>query len=162
MSNQTFYWILLALAAVYVLQRGGTPERLGMAAWVLASLLSTATVLAGLGDYERLQFGVLVVDLFLLAFLIWLSLRADRYWPLWMTGFHLLGVMTHIAKAMAPDLHPWAYAVGQAIGAYLIITTMVVATFRHRARLARQGADSSWSRSSSRSVIERPPPGPVG
>jgi hypothetical protein len=136
MSNQAFYWTLLVLAFVYVMVRGSAPERLAMSAWTLASLLSTAAVVSGLGAYETLQFGVFAVDIALLVFLIWLALRADRFWPLWVTGFHLLGVMTHIAKAITPDLHPWAYAVGQSIGGYLIIGAIVAGTARQHRRAA--------------------------
>jgi len=162
MSNQLLYWVLLAVSAAYVFWGGGSPERLAMLAWAIASILSTVAVVSGLGSYERLQSGVLVVDLVLLAFLVWLSIRSDRYWPLWMTGFHLLGVMTHLAKAMAPGLHPWAYAVGQAIGGYLIIATMVIGTRRHRKRLACHGADASWSSSSIPSHRANPPTGRAG
>jgi len=162
MSNQALYWVLLACAAFYVLWRGGTPERLAISGCAGGSILSAGTVWVGLGTYERLQFGILFVDLGLLAFFLWLALRADRYWPLWVSGFHSVGVMTHFAKALAPDLNPWAYAVGQAAGSYLIIAAIVAGTVRHRLRLARDGADNSWSRSSARSRPRTRPPGRNG
>ena len=143
MPNQVAYWSLLALCCAYVLWRGGRPERQAIAAWTAASALSTAAVVAGIGAYETLQFGVLAVDLALLGFLVRLALRADRFWPLWVTGFHLVGVMTHLAKAMAPELHPWAYAVGQAAGGYLIMATITAGAMRHHARLIRRGAAPS-------------------
>jgi hypothetical protein len=152
MSNQTFYWGLLTLASAYVLLRGGKPERLAIAAWAVASMLSTAAVLSGFGNYETLQVGVFAVDLVLLAFLIWIALHADRFWPLWVTGFHTLGVMTHVAKALVPDLHPWAYAVGQVVGGYLIIGAIVLGTARHYRRTKVAVSDYS-----SRSSAPSPP-----
>lgn len=145
MDNQTLYWSLLALTGAYALVRGGVPERWAMAAWILASILSTAAVLLRLGTYETVQFGVLAIDVVLLAFLIGLSLKADRYWPLWMTGFHLWGIFAHLAKWLLPTLHPAAYAIGQAVGSYAIIGTMVLGTWKHRQRLTRRGVDNSWS-----------------
>lgn len=106
-----------------------------MLAWTLASILSAAAVVGGLGAYETLQFGVFAVDLALLLFLLALTLRADRFWPLWVTGFHLVGVLTHVAKAIAADLHPWAYAVGQAAGGYLIIAAITAGAVRHHRRI---------------------------
>jgi hypothetical protein len=142
MSNQIVYWALLAVAFGYVMLRGGVPERRAMFAWTLASLLSTASVVAGFGAYATLQFGVFFVDVLLAAYFIWLSLRADRFWPLWVTGFHLIGVMTHIAKALLPDLHPWAYAVGQVAGGYLIIATIALGAARHHRRAKRSAGVS--------------------
>lgn len=143
MSHQTIYWLLLALTLAFVWTRGGRPERLAILAWTVASILSLLAVIAGLGAYETVQFGVFIIDLALLAFFIWLSLTADRMWPLWITGFHLFGVLVHIAKALKPDLHPWAYAVGQAWGGYLIMATIAVGAARHSLRMKRSKPERS-------------------
>lgn len=150
MSSQVFYWILLGAVLAFVWEAGGAPERMAAAAWALASILSAAAVVFQLGSYETLQVGVFGIDLALLVFLIWLSLRADRIWPLLMTGVHLFGVMTHVAKALKPDLHPWAYAVGQAGGSYIILATITVGAARHRWRVRQTGRERSWRGSSGR------------
>jgi hypothetical protein len=162
MSNQVIYWTLLAATLAYVLARGGSIERLAILAWTIASILSAAAVVAKLGAYETLQFGVFAVDILLLAFLAWLALRADRFWPLWVTGFHLIGVLTHIAKAVVPDLHPWAYAVGQAAGGYLVLGTIAIGAARYRSRTIRSGAEASWSTFSGPYRPQQPPTGLEG
>ena len=152
MPHQIFYWSLLSGLLALVWLRGGLPERLVASAWAVASILSTAAVVLRLGAYESLQFGVFMVDLALLGFLGWLSLKADRQWPLWVTGFHLVGVMTHIAKVLKPELHPWAYAVGQAGGGYLIMGTIALGTQRHWRRTRLTGPERSWRPSSAPSA----------
>lgn len=160
MLHQFVYWILLAAMLSYSWLRGGPPEQLAACAWAIASLLSTAAVLLHLGGYETLQFGVFSVDVVLLVFLVCLSLKADRVWPLWITGFHLVGVMTHVAKALESDLHPWAYAVGQAGGGYLIMGTITAGAARHARRTRRNGPERSWRTFSARLAPLKPRSGP--
>lgn len=152
MYHQVVYWSLLAATLAWVWVRGGPPERIAVASWTVASILSTAAVILRLGTYETLQGGVFLVDLVLLSLLVWLSLKANRIWPLWMTGLHLVGVMTHIAKALKPDLHPWAYAVGQAAGSYLVLATMTIGAARHWKRTRLSGPERSWRKSLSQSA----------
>lgn len=152
MANQIIYWTLLAGTLVFVLWRGGQPERTAIVAWTAASLLSTGSVELRLGSYDSVQFGVFAIDIVLLAAFVWLALRADRVWPLWVTGFHLVGVLTHVAKVLKPDLHPWAYAIGQAGGGYLVLAAITIGTLRHSTRVRKSGPERSWKASYSRSA----------
>lgn len=143
------YRALLLLGAIYVLARGSAPERIAMITVVVGSELTLLAVTFGIGTYDTAQYGVLAIDLVVLAIFGAIALRADRFWPLWLTGCHIIGVLAHLAKMLAPDLHPWAYAVALSFGGYLMIALIVVGTFRHQQRLKQSGADPSWSRSSS-------------
>ena len=146
MTNPLFYWTLLALCSVYVLIRGAAPERIGMAVLVVGSILSTASATA---EYEvrfrEMELGIFLVDVAVLVGFVALALRADRFWPLWVAGFHLVGVATHTAMMASEEVVPRAYAMGQAFWAYPILLAMVVGTWRHRQRLALYGSDPSWS-----------------
>lgn len=70
------------------------------------------------------QWGVLVVDLALLVLYLWLAMRSRRYWPLLATGFHLLAVITHVARAMDPAVGGWAYLTAELIWSYMVIGTI--------------------------------------
>ena len=148
--NQILHWSLLASLAAFVFWRGSAPERLAMAAWVVNSILSFGPIKSGLGAFETLQVGVFIIDVATLIFLVWLSLKADRFWLLWMTGFHLWGICARIAISLVPSLNPTAYAIGQAVGGYAILATMLAGTIQHRKRLRAHESDSSWSSSSVR------------
>lgn len=153
---------MLLLGAIYVLARGGAPERTAMISLVVASELTLLAVTFGIGTYDTAQYGVLVIDLVLLGIYVGIALYADRFWPLWLTGCHIIGVLAHLAKMVAPDLNPWAYAVAQSFGGYPMIVLIVVGTFRHQRRLKRNGVDPSWSSSFGHSDQVLPPPNPAG
>jgi hypothetical protein len=89
-----------------------------------------------------------------------LALAADRFWPLWITGIHLIGVATHTAKLVQPEVVPWVYGAIQALWSYPIIILMVIGTVRHQARLRRYGADTSWNGFFAHMVRIRPKLGP--
>lgn len=96
--------------------RGGDYERLAagglLAAWALSML-----------TYERhlqTQWGVLLVDLGLMALLCWIALRSGRFWPLFAAGFHLLAIVTHIARFLDPTFSGWAYQTAEIIWGYLL------------------------------------------
>ena len=80
-----------------------------------------------------------------------IALRADRFWPLWVSAFLGLGVLGHLARLVGPDTFWWAYAVVLTIWSYPIVLLFALGTFLHRRRLARHGADRSWVSSSGRS-----------
>ena len=154
MTNPLFYWTLLALCSVYVLLRGGAPERIGIAILITGSILSTASATANYAlRFRQMEAGIFIVDVLGLVALVALALRANRFWPLWVAGFHLVAVATHAAMAASPDVVPRAYAMAQAFWGYPMLAAMVAGTWRHRDRLARYGEDPSWS---GRSVKARP------
>jgi hypothetical protein len=98
----------------------------------------------------------------MLAALVLLSSIADRFWPLWMTALHAFGVVGHIAKTMAPDILPNVYHAAHAFSAYPVTVILIVATWRHRNRLAMDGHDRSWSISSPATTARVPVTGPTG
>lgn len=146
MSLPLLYWILLGLCSAYVAWKGGAPERVAIVIAALASVFSalfvTQYLSVRLGNVEA---GIFVVDLVTLAAFTVLALRADRYWPLWVTGFHLAGVATHAAMLLSPDMLPRVYMFVQALWSYPILLMILVGAIRHRDRLKRVGSDNSWS-----------------
>ena len=145
MTDPLFYWILLALCSSYIFLRGAPPERIGIAILVVGSIVSVLSANAYPARFRSMEIGIFLVDLAVLAAYVALALRADRFWPLWVAGFHLVGVATHTAMAASPDVVPRAYAIAQAFWGYPMLAAMVAGTWRHRNRLARFGEDASWA-----------------
>ncbi len=140
---------LLILGLVYALALGGGPERIGAAAYGTACFSTLALLSTPMAPFHSIEIGVFVVDvLVFLAFTV-LALRADRYWPIWVSALLGLGVLGHLARWAGPDVIPWAYAVILSIWSYPILALIVIGTFNHRRRVARFGADRSWTSSSS-------------
>jgi hypothetical protein len=89
--------------------------------------------------------GVFGVDVAVLCGLLAVALMAERFWPLWLTAFHLLGTTGHIVKMADPSLIRWGYAFIIAVWSYPMLALIAIGTSAHQRRLARLGRDRSWT-----------------
>jgi hypothetical protein len=115
---QISYLAVLLLAVAVALWRGGWPERTAALA-VLAASFASPLVESSL--FASPEYGILAVDLLLLGWLGALALATDRFWPLWATGFHLVGTIIHVARMVDPTVVPPAYAMGQVFWSYPVL-----------------------------------------
>lgn len=115
-------WTLLVVGTfALAIWRGGREERLAgnavLIAWLLTKLLYR---------YEGAQteWGVLTVDVGLLGLLLWLALRSRRHWPMFAAAFHLLAVISHLARTVDPSVGGWAYLTAAIIWANLVLVAI--------------------------------------
>ena len=154
MARLILFLILWLGCCFYALARGGAPERIGAAVFLAAALLSLALEQPSGARWNSVELGVLIVDLAVFAGFFMLAVAANRFWPLWMSGMQGVQVFSHFAIALDAKVIPWAYWNAQTLWAYPMLVLLAVATWRHRLRVRRQGADPSWRRFS-RSSIQR-------
>jgi hypothetical protein len=150
-----FYYTLLALCCAYAFFKGGAPERVGSTILAVASILTLVTVWGRSHGYASFQLGIFLVDLACLVAFLALALRAERYWPLWIAAVQLIATAAHGMKLADPAIIGRAYAFAMAFWSYPMLLLIALGTWRHQQRLARNGADPSWSTFSARS--ERAP-----
>jgi hypothetical protein len=105
--------VVVALAFI----RGGRSERWAASALAAGWLTTLVVYRYRIGGTE---WGVLAVDIALLAALLWIALRSPRYWPLFAAGFHLLAVVTHLARTVDIHVNHWAYITAEIIWGYLL------------------------------------------
>lgn len=122
---QISYLGVLLLTVAVALWRGGWPERTAAVA-VLAASFASPFVESSL--FASPEYGILAVDLLLLGWLGALALATDRFWPLWATGFHLVGTIIHVARMVDPTVVPPAYATGQVFWSYPVLAALVWGT----------------------------------
>ena len=151
---------LLALTTLYALLAGGGPERIGAAVYAVSVAATHLILTAHTQRWLNVETGVFIVDVVTFLAFVPIALRADRFWPLWVSAFLGLGVLGHLARMVGPDTFWWAYAVVLTIWSYPVLALLALGTFLHRRRLARHGADRSWVSSSGRSA-PAPPTGPT-
>jgi hypothetical protein len=72
-----------------------------------------------------------------LAAFVFVALRSDRFWPLWIAGLQLTMSISHLLKAIQPDLVPIAYAAAERFWSYPILAIIAVATWRSHQRGVR-------------------------
>lgn len=137
--------LLLAGATIYAFIRGGAPERVVAAAFIAAA---AATYLPppDFTTFERAEFGLFVIDSALLAVLIAVALRANRFWPIWVAACQLFTVLVHITMAYQRDILPIVYFVVVIRISYPMLILLVIGTERHFRRKKRFGSDPDWSR----------------
>jgi len=98
---------------------------------------------------------VFLVDVLVFVAFAVLALRANRFWPIWVSSLLGLGVLAHLARWAGPDTMPWAYQLVMSIWSYPILAIIAIGTFNHRRRLGRFETDRSWSSSSADSAPAR-------
>ena len=148
-----FFFALLLVISLYAFVAGGGPERIGAGAYALACIASHLLFSAPSIKYRFVETGVFIVDIIVFIAFTGIALRANRFWPLWVTALLGLGVLAHMARWAGPGAIPWAYQVIMSIWSYPILALIALGTFKHCQRLKRFGADPDWT-----SASGRPPP----
>jgi hypothetical protein len=138
MLHPIIYHAALIAVCFYAFWRGSRDERFAAAICIIATL-ATRLAVSPVGErYSSVEVGVLLVDLFALSGFIFIALRTDRFWPLWVAGLQLTTMIAHALKAVELDLLPYAYGAAARFWVYPIFLAIVVGTWRshHRRRVA--------------------------
>lgn len=125
----------------FALWRGGRPERIFGLVLVIAWTVSP--FLLNTDDWIDPQWAEAVVDLIVLGVLFWLALTSDRYWPMWATAFHGVGVLMHLTMLVDPRVPPWAYRTASAIWSYAVLFALVIGTALE-VRKGKEPAPRKW------------------
>ena len=144
MWNVVVFLVLFTGTCLYALWRGGAPERIAAGIMILATV---ATMVVG--SHPRVFGGretaILVVDCLMFLAFVALAARADRYWPIWFAAFLGVGIELQFVMWGLPAQQRSLYKVLHFWNAYPTVLLLLLGTIRHRQRLARFGADASWS-----------------
>jgi len=135
-----FNAILLSCCG-YALLRGGAPERIGAAIYTVGTGLTILARGEAAFRFGSVEIGILIVDVAALIAFLLLALRAQRFWPMWMTAFQAIGTAGHLAKLADPEMIRWAYAFLLGIWSYPMLLLLAIGTWRHQQRLKQFGSD---------------------
>lgn len=136
--------ILLGLA---MWRWGAGPER-GLAI-MFSGVMVGPSILFRLMSGNALIFGNLAsvyvaVDVIALAGFVLIGLNANRNYPLWVAGFQMVAVGSHVVRGLVDSVSPIAYAVLAVGPSYCQLVVLLVGLLRHRARLRRFGPYRDW------------------
>ena len=145
MLRIALFTALLIGSCGYALWRGGAPERVVSAALLAAFAATLVSYSAPSERFVHAEYGVLGIDVALMAVLTSVALRADRGWPLVVAGLHLATLGAHAVKLFMPDMIPVTYAVMIAFWSYPMVAALAIGTRRHQLRLHRTGGDHAWN-----------------
>jgi hypothetical protein len=136
MVPAVFTLILIACCA-YAMAFGGQPER-QVAFMLLVAAMATALVGYGFPQPRgTIRWPVMFVDFALVAALMWVALRANRLWPMFVTALQLITAVAHPALVLAGTTAPRAYMIAIFMSGFLIPPVLALGTFLHRRRMAQ-------------------------
>lgn len=135
------FWLLTLAGCGYAVAAGGRDGRWAALLILVASLLTIPATLLG-QTWRRPELGVLTVDVLLLGGLYALSLRSRSFFPIWMSGFHLIAVATHLGAAITPEFTPKMYRAIAGLWAIPITISMVLGIYLDQRAAARHGMAS--------------------
>lgn len=136
MLSPPVYYALLSLCALYVLARGGVPERAGLAIIAVGSVLSSALIAPPAQRYRGLETGVLWIDAAVATALVVLALRADRFWTLWVAALQMVGIAAHFVKLADPGIARIGYSVVMSLWAYPMLLLVTAGAYYRGRSLA--------------------------
>ena len=118
--------ITLLSSCAYVFRVGGRFEVYGAAIIIVGSFMTPIVGYLVGSRWQSTEYGVLLVDIAVLAAFLMLALRSDKYWPLWTTAFQVIGVATHLARFADPAIIPRAYSMAQGFWVYPMLVALVI------------------------------------
>lgn len=138
--------LFAASLAIFAVLRGGRPERLGAAIIILGIVVDRAwTGFFGYRDFLTFDGSRLALDLVQMAAFLWLALRANRVWPLWISAAQAVAITGSIAALVLPDGYNYAFwAITQA-PLFVQLFALAVGIAAHHRRVRRVGEYNCWS-----------------
>lgn len=126
--------ILLALVAIYAFVRGSADERrVGLI--LVVGVIATHLAWSPLSErFHGLETHVMAVDIVVFAGFLWVALRSERFWPLWIAGLQLTTILGHILKAVDLQLFSRAYGAALMVWGYPILLILAIGTWRNARR----------------------------
>ena len=138
LTSKYFFWAFLFVTCGYALWRGRKYEQLSALVFIAASIVSVLARTTGKARYLGVEHSDLVIDILVLAALVVIALRSDRFWPLWVAGLQLTITMSHVLKAIKPSLMPLAYATAERFWSFPILIILFIGAWRqHQRRISK-------------------------
>lgn len=128
------FWLLVIVTCSHAAAFGGKDGKWAAVLVIAASLLTLPATVLGSG-WGKTELAILTVDLMLLIGLYILMLGSRRYWPIWMVGFHLVAVASHLGTIVVPDFTPAIYRAVGSLWAIPMLLTMMLGIERDRKAL---------------------------
>jgi len=141
MLRVLFFWIFLCVTCGYALWRGRRYEQMSAIICILATVISVVghSLMRRYHpvDYSGVELSDLLIDNLMLGAFVLIALRSDRFWPLWVAGLQLTISISHLLKAVQPDLLPIAYGVAERFWSYPILIIVAAGAWRSQRRIER-------------------------
>jgi hypothetical protein len=125
---------------LYAFRKGGWAERLAAAGIIAATYLTVLVLSPVAVRFHHIEMPVAIVDSGLFVLLLFIALRTEKFWPLWLAAMQALTILSHLAPYV-PHVVPWAYHRAVVVWIYPMLVILGYATRLHH--LGSTGGRSS-------------------
>lgn len=143
-----FIWTLriaIAAIAIFAFRKGGEPERLVAAVLLAAAGLDVFNhILFGEPAFFLVNPGHLVIDAWSMIALMWVALRANRAWPMWVSAAQIIVVLGHVSKIIELSLVRFGYYAMTQVPLNVQAAALLIGTIAHMRRQERIGNYNAW------------------
>lgn len=119
------FWVLTLSCCGFAAVYGGRAGRRIAMLYVAACMATAAAWFAQL-NWQHTHYAIFAVDSTLLAALIVVAFRSDRWFPIWFAGFHVVAVASHLASIVAPGFAPKVYFLLQGFWSLPMLLSLVI------------------------------------
>src|SRR5262245_45458575 len=92
------YGILMWAVFFYAVRRGGWAERTAAASIIVASYLTLIVNFSDPRIYEHVEWDVLTIDSLLFLVTMYIVIRSDKFWPIWLSAIQGVTLLCHFAS----------------------------------------------------------------
>lgn len=145
--NRGVLWpAFLAVLALIVLWRGAAPERLVLGVFIsMIALDRLYHLIAHSGvHFQNVDIAHLTIDLLGAVALLVIALYANRQYPLWLSALQFVAVISHIIRAISPEVDKGAYSIFMVAPSYLQILVFTIGLSMHLRQQRKHGRYRSW------------------
>lgn len=128
----------LLLTVIIGWRFGGRSERGGLLILVTGTIATILVQRSASFDWRTHRGALAAVDAAVLVAFLALALRSRRYWPIWATAFHLIGLVSHGTSYVLPRGTMQAYSIFQGFWAYPIMACIVLGALSRRSRRTKR------------------------
>ncbi|MBA4354189.1 MAG: hypothetical protein C0409_05805 [Novosphingobium sp.] len=144
----TLIWtfrLVIAVIVLFAFRKGGEPEKLVAAVLVTTSALDLGNhAMFGEPAFFAVNPGHLVIDTWAMIALMWIALRANRGWPLWVSAAQIIVVLGHLSKIIELSLVRYGYFAMTQMPLNIQAIVLMLGTAAHIRRTELIGHYHSW------------------
>jgi hypothetical protein len=126
------YYSLLMAVVLLAFVRGRRDEQMAALTCVVGTALTVAVSHILQDRFTRFDAAAFGIDVLVLAAFLFIALRSDRFWPLWVSGLQLVATTVHLLKILDPGLMQFVFAAALAFWSYPILLFIGVGAWRTR------------------------------
>ncbi|WP_256926594.1 hypothetical protein [Sphingomonas sp. TZW2008] len=136
------FYLAFAVLAALALWRAALPERLAVALFAAAALLSYLSLPTIRADAPQVLIRLLLIDLAVLAGLVALAIRHGRRWCIIAAAFQIVSTLAHFGRVIDPAMDLDVYAIMESASSIPQLVLLAAAIWRHPRRPRRSLPES--------------------